>query len=114
MHSALLSREQPELVAALRAGGPLPDRRLQALADFVRALIHGRGRVPEARWQALRAAGFDEQHALDALLGTGVYLLSTLTNVLTGAPLDAAFERFAWTPATDTPLSAASPDAHAP
>jgi len=117
MHSALLAREHPQLVAALRAGAALPDARLQALADFVRALIAQRGHVPEAAWQRLRAAGYSERQALDALLGTSVYLLSTFANVLTEAPLDAAFEAFRWTAplaATDTPLAAGSAATHAP
>lgn len=97
MHSALLSREQPQLVEALRAGRPLPTPRLQALADFVRALIAHKGQVPGAVWHTFTAAGFSAQQALDTVLGTSVYLLSTLTNVLTEAPLDVAFEAFAWT-----------------
>jgi alkylhydroperoxidase family enzyme len=97
MHSALLAPEHPQLVAAVRAGTQLPSPRLQALADFVRALIATRGRVPEPTRQAFSAAGFSAQQALDALLGTNVYLLSTFANVLTEAPLDPAFEAFRWT-----------------
>lgn len=97
MHSAQLAREQPQLLAALRAGSPLPTPRLQALAAFVRALIGHKGRVPEAEWRAFIDAGYAAQQALDTVLGTSVYLLSTFTNVLTEAPLDAAFEAFAWT-----------------
>jgi AhpD family alkylhydroperoxidase len=96
MHSALLSREHPQLVAALRAGSTLPNARLQALSDFVRAAIQQHGHVPEPAWTALTLAGFTAQQALDALLGTGVYLLSTYTNILTEAPLDAALDAFAW------------------
>ena len=96
MHSALLSREQPQLMEALRAGSELPTARLQALAEFVRALLAGKGRVSEVIWSAFIDAGFSSRHALDVVLGIGVYLLSTLTNVLTEAPLDAAFEGFAW------------------
>ena len=96
MHSALLSREHPELVTALRAGTRSPDERLQALADFVRAVIAHHAHVPETTWQALTQAGFSAQQALDALLGTNVYLLSTYANILTDAPLDPAFEAFRW------------------
>lgn len=96
MHSALLSREHPELVEALRAGTRLPDARLQVLAEFVRATIAHHAHVPEATKQALTQAGFTAQQALDALLGTSVYLLSTYTNILTDAPLDPAFAAFRW------------------
>lgn len=96
MHSALFSRERPELVSALRDGKHLPDARLQALADFVRAAIEHHACVPDATWQAFTEAGFTAQQALDALLGTNVYLLSTYSNILTEAPLDPAFEAFRW------------------
>jgi AhpD family alkylhydroperoxidase len=102
MHSALLARsgEHSQLVAALRAGKVLPTPRLQALAEFVRVLIAHKGRVPEDSWRAFTEAGFSNRHALDTVLGTSVYLLSTFTNVLTEAPLDQAFEAFAWTEPT--------------
>jgi alkylhydroperoxidase family enzyme len=113
MHSALLSQEHPELVGPLRTGAALADPRLQALADFVRALLERRGQVPEDTWQRFQSAGFSEQQALDAVLGSGVYLLSTLSNVLTEAPLDAAFQAFRWSP-TDIALAADSQAGAAP
>ena len=97
MHSALLSRDEPQLVAALRAGTRLPNPRLQALAEFVKALVKQHAQVPEQTWSNLLEAGFSRQQALDAVLGTSVYLLSTYTNILTEAPLDQAFEPFSWT-----------------
>lgn len=96
MHSALLTPEHPELVAALRAGTPLSDERLQALRTLVLEVVEQRGRVSDATWQAFIAHGFSAQNALDAVLGASVYLLSTLTNVLTDAPLDPAFQAFRW------------------
>lgn len=100
MHSALLSRapENAGLVAALRAGTALADPRLEALRLFVRAILRHRGRVPAERWQALEQAGFAEEQALEILLGTSVYLLSTLTNILTGAGDDPPFAAFRWQP----------------
>jgi uncharacterized peroxidase-related enzyme len=99
MHSAILSGvpETPsDLVESLRAGSALVDPRLEALRQFVRDTVRTRGRVSEARWQALDVAGFTQEQALDVLLGVGVYLLSTFTNVMTRADLDAPFEAFRW------------------
>jgi AhpD family alkylhydroperoxidase len=96
MHSTLLSREHPELVASLRAGATLQNTRLQALSDFVRAAIAHHAHIPEPTWRAFLQAGFTAQQALDAVLGTSVYLLSTYTNILTEAPLDPAFEAYHW------------------
>lgn len=116
MHSAMLTREHPQLVAALRTGATLPDARLQTLRELVQSLLEQRGHVPESTWRAFLAAGFNQQQALDVVLGTSVYLLSTLTNVLTEAPLDAAFEAFRWEPQipTDSTLSAGSLAAQRP
>jgi AhpD family alkylhydroperoxidase len=100
LHSALVARTPavPQgFVEALRAGTALAQPRLEALRSFVQDLVRNRGRVSDARWTALEAAGFTEAQALDAVLGTGVYLLSTLTNVVTRAEVDPAFEPFRWT-----------------
>lgn len=98
MHSATLTKAgvEPAIVDALRNGTELPVARLEALRAFARAVLTRRGRVPEDAWHAFERAGFDEQSALDVVLGVGVYVLSTLTNVLTEAPLDPAFEAFRW------------------
>jgi hypothetical protein len=55
--------------------------------------------VSADQWERLQAAGFSEEKLLDAVLGVGVYLLSTLTNVVTRAELDAPFEAFRWSKA---------------
>ncbi|HET6340167.1 MAG TPA: carboxymuconolactone decarboxylase family protein [Polyangiales bacterium] len=99
MHSAILSRApdaSSELVEDLREGRALPDPSLEALRLFVREVVQARGRVSADQWQRVEAAGFSEQKLLDAVLGVGVYLLSTLMNVVTRAELDAPFEAFRW------------------
>ncbi len=95
LHSARVADDG--LRAALRAGTALPDPKLEALRGFVRALLAGRGRVSPSAWAAFEAAGYGEAAALDALLGVGVYVLSTLGNVMTEAELDAPFVPFRWT-----------------
>lgn len=98
LHSAMLAGapEHADTVAALRAGTPLPDARLEALRRYVRAVLDGRGRVPAATQAALLAAGFGDAQALEIVLGVGVYQLSTLLNVVTRAELDPPFAPFAW------------------
>lgn len=98
MHSALLAgaAEHRDTVAALRDGTPLADARLEALRALVRELLAGRGRPSEDAWRAFAAAGFTEQQALEVVLGVGAYALSTFLNMVTRAPLDAAFASFDW------------------
>lgn len=99
MHSALLSGapDSGALVTALRDGAALSDARLEALRDYVRAVVRHRGVVPDDDNAAFRAAGFGDAAALEVVLGIGVYLLSTLLNKVTGAEVDAPFAAFAWT-----------------
>jgi len=98
LHSALLApkAELAPLVAALRAGSELPDPKLEALRCFVKAIVSQRGGLAAADMAAFLAAGFDQTAALEVLLGTSVYLTSTLINLVTGAELDPAFQAFHW------------------
>ncbi len=78
-----LLQSPAELVAALEAGEPLPEARLEALRRFVLALIEDRGDVSANVWNDFRAAGFTHQQALEVLTGVSVYTLTTLANRLT-------------------------------
>ena len=98
MHSALGAGapDVAPLVDALRAGRALPDERLDALAALARVLVRDRAHVAPALWERFAAAGYDDHHALDVVLGVGVYLLSTFTNIVTRTELDPPFVAFAW------------------
>jgi AhpD family alkylhydroperoxidase len=98
MHSSLLSQrpENASIVAALRAGAPLEEPRLEAVRLLTREVVERRGRVPLESWSRFEAAGLTEENALDVVFGVGVYTLSTLTNVVVGAITDPPFADFAW------------------
>ncbi len=98
LHSLLLSRAPAngELLEALRAGSALKDARLEALRGFVREVLLERGHVSEQGWQRFEQAGFTPAQALEVVLGVGAYVLSTLLNIVTDAPVDPAFASFAW------------------
>jgi AhpD family alkylhydroperoxidase len=98
LHSALLSRhpEHAETLRALREGTPLPAARLEALRGFVRLLVREHGHVSDAAFAAMLEAGFERRQVLDTVLGAGVYVLSTWTNIVTQAELDQPFESFRW------------------
>ncbi|MEU2613074.1 carboxymuconolactone decarboxylase family protein [Micromonospora sp. NPDC007271] len=100
MHTVTLTRHggTPELVAALRTGTELPDRRLEALRRFTLAVLHHRGAVPDDEMDAFLAAGWQPRHALDVVLGVGTYTISTFANRLTAAPLDPPLAAYAWEP----------------
>ncbi len=100
MHTRTLGAMQadPALVAALRDDRPLADARLATLRVFTRAVMAGRGAVPDAAREAFFAAGFTAENALDVVLGVATYTLSTYANRLTDAPLDPALEPYRWSP----------------
>ena len=90
-------------------GDAAADERLEALAQFVRSVLAGRGDVSDSAWTRFRAAGYEHAQALEVLLGVAAYTLSTYANRLTQAPLDAAFQAFAW-PEPDPTLPRAHDD----
>ncbi len=98
LHSAMMAGapEHAETIAALRAGTPLSDMRLETLRAFVTEVVRERGRPSRETWQALAGVGFTEAQALEIVLGVGVYLMSTLFNIVTRADLDPPFVPFEW------------------
>ena len=88
-----------DLVQALRAQTPLPDARLDALAVFTRAVIHGRGAVSDGELQAFRGAGFGEQQALEVVLGVSLATLCNFANSLAQTELNPELASYRWQPA---------------
>lgn len=98
-HTAMALKEgvAKEAVEALRRGGRPADARLSALSEFARAMVRGRGRVPEAAREAFLAAGYSKRQALDVVMGMGFSLLANYAAHLTHPPLDAFLAPHAWT-----------------
>ena len=100
MHTARLTAlgAQPDIIAALRASGSLPDQRLDAVRVFTLRVLGTAGDVGDDALRAFLASGCTRQNALEVVLGIGTYTMSTLANRLTGAPLDDQLSAFAWPP----------------
>ena len=81
------------LIAALQAGEPLADPRLEALRAFVLEVLATTGDVPDDSVQSFLGHGYTLRNALEAVLGIGAYTMSTFANRLTSAPLDEPFAR---------------------
>jgi AhpD family alkylhydroperoxidase len=81
------------LVAALQAGEPLADPRLEALRAFVLEVLATTGDVPDDSVQSFLGHGYTLRNALEVVLGIGAYTMSTFANRLTSAPLDEPFAR---------------------
>jgi len=85
-----------DVVAALRAGAPLPDARLEALHAFALAVVRERGHVGDAEVQALLHAGFGSEHVLELLTQVAYTTLANLVANVAGTPVDEAFAAQRW------------------
>jgi AhpD family alkylhydroperoxidase len=84
MHTGRLRELGAEtaLIAALRAGNPLGDPRLEALRLFTLRVLATTGDVPDDGRAEFTAAGYTDRNALEVVLGIGAYTMSTLANRL--------------------------------
>jgi AhpD family alkylhydroperoxidase len=97
-HSAIASMQKvaPDLIQSLRNGAPIQEPKLEALRMFTRAVVQEGGFVPEAELESFFAAGYTKRHVLEVILGVGFKTLSNFANHIAATPLDASFQRFAW------------------
>lgn len=85
-----------DVVNALRNNGHVPDARLDAVAEFTRAVIRSRGGVQNKELQAFLAAGFTDANALEVVLGVSLATLCNFANNLGQPALNPELEPFAW------------------
>jgi len=86
------------VVAALRAGEPLPDSRLEALRHFAALMTTERGHVSQGELERFLAAAFTRAQALEVILAIAQKTLSNYTNHIAETPLDSALSDHAWRP----------------
>lgn len=85
-----------DVVNALRNNDHVPDARLNAVAEFTRAVIRSRGGVAEGELKAFRAAGFNDANALEVVLGVSLATLCNFANNLGQAELNPEYLPYAW------------------
>ncbi|MBD3869500.1 MAG: carboxymuconolactone decarboxylase family protein [Acidobacteria bacterium] len=90
-----------EPIAAVRAGRPVSDDRLEALRCFTEALVRRRGHLDDDQVQKFYAAGYGPEQLLEVILAVCVKMFANLTNNVIGIPLDEQFSSYAWEPASD-------------
>ncbi|WP_407175052.1 carboxymuconolactone decarboxylase family protein [Bradyrhizobium sp. STM 3562] len=88
-----------DVVSALRNGDPVPDARLNAVAQFTKAVIRTRGNVHDTELKAFLAAGFSEASALEVVLGVSLATLCNFSNNLGQPTLNPELAPYAWDPA---------------
>ena len=90
-HSAIALKkagQTPDTVRALQHGQGTGDAKLDAVAAFASAVIATRGAVADDEYQAFLAAGYNEQQALEVVLGISLATLCNFSNSLAGTPVN--------------------------
>jgi uncharacterized peroxidase-related enzyme len=90
-HSAVALKkagQSAETVRALQTGAATGDARLDAVAAFAAAVIARRGAVGDDTFNAFIAAGYDQQQALEVVLGISLATLCNFANSLAGTPVN--------------------------
>jgi alkylhydroperoxidase family enzyme len=97
-HTAIANmlKVDPAITAALRNGTELPTSKLQVLHVTTLELARERGRPSEATLNAFFAAGYQQRHVLEIILGISQKVLSNYANHIAETPIDKAFSAFAW------------------
>jgi alkylhydroperoxidase family enzyme len=81
---------------ALRNGTAMPSEKLQALHVFTLSVVRKRGAVSQEELEAFFAAGYEQRHVLEVILGLSQKVISNYVNRVAETPVDKPFEKFAW------------------
>lgn len=96
MVGKMMSKVPQDVLDAVRAGAPIADSHLQALATFTKAMVNKRGNPTAEDVEPFLEAGFTEHHILSVILAIGVKTLSNYVNHVFHTPVDAPFASFVW------------------
>lgn len=100
-HTALATNKaklNPEYIEALRQQhyDQISDTRLRALALFAEQVILTRGKVSDGALQAFFKVGYEDQQALEVIVGIGLATICNFANNLAHTPLNDQLEAYQW------------------
>jgi len=98
-HTALAYRKAglaQHIVDALRDRKQVADERLNAIANFTRAVIKSLGNVTDEELREFYAAGFGESDVIELILGISLATLCNFTSNLGRPSLNPELAPFAW------------------
>ena len=93
---ANMKRVPHEIVEALRTGAPVPDVRLDALANLTRSIVETRGWPDATTKDKFFEAGYGTREYLEVIVGVTMKTLSNYVNHAADTPLDSAFQTAKW------------------
>lgn len=89
------------IIAAVRSGNPLADRKLEALRRFTVAIVQQRGHVTSSETDRFLESGYSHAQVIELITVIVMKLFANLVSITTNIPLDEAFQPYAWTPPTE-------------
>lgn len=97
-HTAIANtmKVDPVITEALRNGTALPTKKLQVLHATTLELARERGRPSATTLNAFFAAGYQQRHVLEIILGISQKVLSNYVNHIAETPTDKMFSAFSW------------------
>ena len=97
-HTAIagMMKVDENITESLRNETPLENTKLEALRTFTLAITRNRGNVSSEELQAFYTAGYEERQVLEIILGLSQKVISNYTNHIANTPVDAPFQKFAW------------------
>ena len=84
-----------ETVRAMQQGQDTGDARLDAVRRFSEAVIATRGGVSDDALAAFKAAGYNDQQALEVVLGVSLATLCNFANTMAGSAINPQLQPFA-------------------
>ncbi|WP_027064712.1 carboxymuconolactone decarboxylase family protein [Maribacter sp. Hel_I_7] len=93
---AKMMKVDDAITEALRNETPLADAKLEALRSMTLTIVRNRGNVTQEDLDTFYAAGYGGQQVLEIILGLSQKVISNYTNHIAHTPVDAPFEKFAW------------------
>lgn len=99
-HSSIAQMNQvsQDVIDALRSGTELPDAKLNALSNYVKATTVKRGRVSQEDVENFLEAGYSQEAILEVITIVGFKVMTNYINYLAQTPVDAPFQANVWTP----------------
>ena len=97
-HTALSTKKkllEPQAIEALRNTTALDDAKLNQLALFTQSVIAKKGNVADDELQAFFAAGYNEQQALEVVLGVALATLCNFANNLAHNEINPQLQAYA-------------------
>lgn len=84
------------ILDALRTGTTIPDARLEALSQYVKATTIKRGRVSQEDIDAFLSAGFTQENVLEVITIVSLKVMTNYINYVAQTPVDQPFLPNVW------------------